>query len=661
MCGIAGLLGGSSAVIESLAARATKMVSAMSHRGPDAHGLFRASQSPLVLAHVRLAIIDLTPAGVQPMVSADGEATIVYNGEVYNFADLRSSLDSDTRIPWRGHSDTEVMLEGIARWGADRAVRLMNGMFAFAVWQERVKTLTLARDRLGVKPLYVARSGDGSIVFASELRTLEADPEFPARLNRTSLPSYFAHGYMPQRRPIFQDVVNLAPGSLVSFAATEHEIDWASFQLTATNLPVGAFDFSGRGWHYRTYWSPVEAWAVGKAAGYGGRYVDALAEGEDLLSDAVRLRMISDVPLGAFLSGGIDSSLVVALMQAQTARPVRTFSVGFGDARLDESAHAEAVARHLKTDHVTLRVGRSEATQVAERIGDVLDEPLADSSFIPTFLISELTRRYVTVAMTGDGGDEVLGGYWRYRAFRLLASAYAMPGSVRVAVDATLQRLEIPLPQSRGWRWVYYRLLRLIRLASQSDFPSAYRYATSAVRPAQDILCQLPPGSAAASPLSAPFPLDLAEQMMLFDTQHCLPDDLLVKVDRAAMAVSLECREPLLDYRFYEFAARLPLDFKLGGGVGKRLLRDILYRHVPRHLVDRPKQGFAVPLRRWLREDLKRCVEETLFDTGAGSELFSTTVLRKAWDEHQSGRWDHGNVLWVAFVLRRWLAAHRWS
>jgi len=637
------------------------MTTALAHRGPDADGLWEGAQGRVVFGHRRLSILDLTPAGRQPMVAADGRSAICFNGEVYNFAALRRDLESAGAIAWRGHSDTEVMVEAIARWGVDRAVRCFNGMFAFAVAGPAAGTVTLARDRLGVKPLYVARSGDGALLFSSEARGLAADPEFPAVLNRAALPAFFATGYLPRGESIYTDTASVAPGALLTLADDAAAVEWSTLFAALRRLAQGPFDERGKGWHYRSYWSAEESWQTGRASPYAGDFEQAVAELEVLLTDAVRMRLESDVPLGALLSGGVDSSLVVALMQRQSGRRVRTFSIGFDDARFDESRHAEAVARHVGTEHTLLRLAGSDALAAAARIGELLDEPLADSSFVPTYLVSELTRRQVTVAMTGDGGDEFFGGYWRYREFRRLAPAYATPRWLRAAVDAIGRRWEIPLPPGRGPRWAWYRATRLLRLATQPDFAAAYRYATTSTHAVGSLLI-----SKAGQPVSGPRVLssdgcELAEWMMLHDVQNYLPDDLLVKMDRASMRVSLETREPLLDYRLHEFSARLPIGFKLESGAGKRVLRHVLYRHVPREIIDRPKQGFAVPLQRWLRDDLRTCAESVLFARDRAADLFQAREVERLWREHRDGRHDHGNLLWSLFVVRQWLATHRWN
>lgn len=662
MCGIAGILGRADANPGGgWQARAEAMAAALAHRGPDAAGAWSSPRAPVAFGHRRLAIIDLSPAGCQPMASADGSRVIAYNGELYGHEELRAAFPPGTAPRWRGHSDTEVMVEAIVQWGLAGAVPRFNGMFAFALWDESDRTVSLVRDRLGVKPLFLGRAGDGALLFASEMRGVAADARFPAELDRAALPSYFAYGYLPRTRCMYRDALAVAPGAILTLVADAAEVDWPALLAVAKSNPDGPFDLRGEGWHYRTYWSAADSWRRGRQTPFAGDLAEAVAEAEPLLADAVRRRMVSDVPLGALLSGGVDSSLVVALMQRQSVQRVRTFSIGFDDEVFDESGHAEAVARHLGTEHTTLRVGRDEALRVAGGIGRLLDEPLADSSFIPTYLVSELTRRHVTVAMTGDGGDEFFGGYWRYRDFRWLRGAYAVPRVLRRAADGLARRVEIQPPPGRGPRWLWYRAIRLLRLAAQDDFAEAYRYATTTTFPGRALLRTWEEREVARFRTPGGPTLDLAELMMHWDAVTVLPDDLLVKVDRASMAVSLECREPLLDYRLHEFSARLPLGFKLERAAGKRLLREVLYRHVPRTLVDRPKQGFSVPLQRWLRGDLRACVEQTLFDGGRSDELFHQAALRRAWQLHQAGRADQRGVIWRVFVLKQWLAHHRWN
>lgn len=658
MCGIVGLIDRHGAMRPDLEWRVRQLADALKHRGPDSDGLWVAAGDPVALGHRRLSIIDLSPAGHQPMGSHSGDHQLAFNGEIYNFATLREDLERNRPREWRGHSDTEVMVEAVAQWGLDAALERMNGMFAFACHDRRAATLSLARDRLGVKPLYVGRGRDGVVLFSSEARALARDEHFDARLNREALPSYFAFGYFPRHACVYESAVSLAPGSAVTFAADATRIDWDGFLCAAQENPDGPFDLRGTGWHYRTFWSAAESWARGLAAPFRGTFAEAVEVGESLLGDAVAIRMVADVPLGALLSGGVDSSLVVALMQQRSGQPIRTFSIGFDVAEFDESHHAEAIARHLGTAHTTLSVRREEAVEVASRVGTLLDEPLADASFVPTYLVSALTRQHVTVAMTGDGGDEFFGGYWRYRSLSRLASVYRAPAFLRSALRAAASRLAVRRPASGQWRRSWFRLARLLQLASQPDFSRAYDDATSLPRAEQLVYGR---GAELRKHRTVPgLDLHLGEEMMRFDVLNVLPDDLLVKMDRASMAVGLECREPLLDFRLHDFAATLPLSYKLERHGGKRLLRSMVAKHIPREIMERPKQGFTPPLAQWMRSGLKACVAEALFD-GSADDIVARGEVERLWAEHQTAKWDHSEALWRVFVLKQWLAAHRWS
>lgn len=635
------------------------MNAALRHRGPDAGDVWIDATSRLGLGHRRLAIIDLSPAGLQPMTSADGRYVMVFNGEVYNFGELRRRLDAEARgIRWRGHSDSEVILEAIAHWGTREAVAQFNGMFALAVWDTRAERLTLVRDRMGVKPLFVGAGEHGELLFASELRALAAAPGFAARLELRALEDYLATGWFAPGARVYQDVVSLLPGSILEVDLKAGRMDWRSFYARVAPMRWGPCHESGPSWRYETYWSAAERMQPGT---FEGSYEEALDACDRLLQDAVARRLVADVPLGAFLSGGVDSSLVVALMQHASARKVRTFSIGFTDARFDESAHARAVAEHLGTDHTEIIVTEADSLNVARQVASLLDEPLGDSSFIPTYLVSAATRKHVTVALTGDGGDELFGGYWRYIEFRKLAAIYDFsPRLLRSFADRLLAPLEPgPIERENVVGWSAYRAIRLLRLANQPDFAAAYRYALSNQLAARRLVrgARSRPVQPLAEKLAG---ADLAAWMLCMDQVDVLPNDLLVKVDRASMAVSLECREPLLDFRLVEFAGRLPMAFKLGPDGGKRILRDVLHRHVPRSLVDRPKQGFAVPLSAWLRTSLKAWARDLLFSSDAcADDLIDQRVVERLWKEHQDGSRDHKSILWNLVVLRGWLDRNR--
>ncbi len=660
MCGIAGIWSGRSAEAESLHPRVIAVTEALRHRGPDDQGIWIDAGAGLGLGHRRLAIIDLSAAGHQPMHSAAGDHVIVFNGEVYNFAEIRVELDAASPgHVWRGHSDTEVILEAIARWGTRDAVRRFNGMFALAVWDRVRRRLTLARDRLGVKPLYVGKAEGGELLFASESHAIAQDRGFGAKINREALAAFLALGYQPSTAPLYADLAEVPAGAVLEITAPE-SLDWGSLRNRLLGWREDRGVERGRGWSLDFYWRAAAAWEAGAGSRYRGSEEEARRETEALLDDAIRLRMISDVPLGSFLSGGIDSSLVTALMRGHTTRAVKTFSIGFPESEFDESRHARAVSRHLGTDHTEFVVTQQDCLEVARRLAELQDEPLGDSSFIPTYLVSQLSRRQVTVAMTGDGGDEVFAGYWRYQMFRRVHGVYRLPAALRAAADAVFRRAEISAVAPGKPSWLWYRLIRLARLCSQRDAAAMYHYTLTAMnwRELLDFEAEVPPVGIPQGMQDR----DFAEQMMWTDAVSYLPDDLLVKVDRASMRVSLECREPLLDYRLYELAARFPLEWKQGPESGKRMLRAILYRHVPRELVDRKKQGFAIPLASWLRSDLREWARERLFTRQPAAEVFfRPEAIRRLWDQHQAGTRDHKTILWHLVVLRQWLATHRWS
>lgn len=643
MCGFTGLLD-PSATQDSLSACATAMAAAIIHRGPDDGGVWLDPSVGLALAHRRLSILDLSPLGHQPMASASGRFVIAYNGEVYNFGDLRTELTAHG-VAFRGHSDTEVLLAAIEAWGIEQTCRRANGMFAFALWDRESRTLTLGRDRFGQKPLYYGTVG-GRFLFGSELKALTAHPGFDGRLDHDSLTLFLRHGYVPAPRSIWRGIAKLTPGCL---------------------LQVGA-DGSFTAPH--PYWSALDAARLGLSTPFDGDAADAADALETLLDDAVGKCMVADVPLGAFLSGGVDSSAVVALMQKRSARPVRTFSIGFADAAYDESKHAAAVARHLGTDHTELTVTEAEALDVIPSLPAMYDEPFADSSQVPTYLLSKLTRAHVTVSLSGDGGDEVFGGYNRYLWGRQLGRLiHTVPGGVRRLGCAALTALPVAgwdglaaaaRPLLPGRLRVAHpgdKLHKLAGVAGAADAETAYLGLTSLWHdPA--LLTGTPEPASAVVGAARSLAGDLVERMMMADTVTYLPDDILVKVDRASMAVSLESRIPLLDHRIYEFAWSLPLGLKLAGGQGKRPLRDVLYRHVPRPLIERPKMGFGVPIGDWLRGQLRDWAENLLSEDRLSRQgLLEPRLIRRAWAEHQSGRRNWQHQLWAVLMLQAWLDA----
>jgi asparagine synthase (glutamine-hydrolysing) len=642
MCGVAGFLDANrSHTRAELKAAAGAMRDSLRHRGPDGDGLWVDERQGVSLAHTRLAVVDLSAAGQQPMLSSNGQLVIAYNGEVYNHHELRAQLVEGGHR-FRGHSDTEVVLEACAAWGIAQVVPRLNGMFAFAIWDITKRTLTLVRDRIGVKPLYWSRQG-ACFSFGSELKALRHSPGWSARVDRNSLTSYIRFGYVPGPCSILENVFKLEPGCLL--------------ELQAAREPV-----------LHRYWSARDA-AIAGAADPLRMDDEAAADAlESLLKDAVGREMLADVPLGAFLSGGIDSSLVVALMQAQSSRPVRTFSIGFDNNDLNEAEQAKAVARHLGTNHTELYVQSQHALDLVPRLAEWYDEPLADPSQIPTYLVAELARQKVTVALSGDGGDELFHGYDRYAYASTLWSRWGwLPTRIRRGIARLMQALvEAP---GRGWELPIELAMRRLNIArpreklhrlpsflAASDSDALNRVAVSRWQnPIEIVIGGREPPDAGSPVASASQLPGIHDRLQLWDLVFFLPDDILIKVDRATMAVSLEARVPLLDHRVVEFAWRLPYHQRYREGRGKWLLRSILYRHVPRALVDRPKMGFDVPLGSWLRGPLRDWASD-LLDPGRLQRegYLCPGPIQASLKEHLSGTRDCANALWTVLCFQSW-------
>jgi asparagine synthase (glutamine-hydrolysing) len=646
MCGLAGFLTrdrGRGA--EELGATLNAMTTTIVNRGPDDDGVFIDSAAGVALGFRRLAIVDLTPEGHQPMQSESGRYVIVFNGEVYNFPDLRAELEA-LGHRFRGHSDTEVMLAAITEWGVEAAVRRFAGMFAFALWDKQEQRLWLGRDRFGKKPMYYGWCGR-TFLFGSELKALRIHPDFDAEVDRSAVALFLRFGYVPSPHSIYRGIAKLPPGSLLSIA------------VGATMLPAP-----------KQYWSAYDAALAGQDNPFRGSDADAVEELDGLLRDSVRMRMISDVPLGAFLSGGIDSSLVVALMCAQSSGPVKTFSIGFSEAEFNEAQYAMRVAKHLGTDHTELYVSPQHALAVVPKLPRMFDEPFADPSQIPTFLVSELARRDVTVALSGDGGDEVFGGYNRYfwaeRLWRLFgwmprslrrAGAAVLNGRSRGAIASVIAAGQSVLPRRLRVRNPGDKLQKvseMLRIDSAEDLYARlvyhWRDAFSLVSGAETRTTALDAHDELARIDS------FVQRMMYLDTVTYLPDDILVKVDRATMAVSLEGRAPLLDSRVYEFAWRLPLHMKIRDGRGKWALRQVLRRYVPDALIERPKMGFGVPLASWLRGPLRDWAE-SLLDAGRLERegFLAPGPIRAKWEQHLRGEQDWQYYLWDVLMFQAWL------
>jgi len=652
MCGLTGILEAQNQATEGLHHVVNAMTSPLAHRGPDANDVWVGDG--IALGHRRLSILDLSPAGGQPMHSACGRYVIAYNGEIYNHLDLRRDLEAAGAAPeWLGHSDTETLLAAIAHWGLDETLRLAAGMFAIALWDRRERRLSLARDRVGEKPLYWGWAGR-AIVFGSELKALRKHPDCPRDVCREALAQYLRFAYVPAPRSIHPGVYKLEPGSILT-------IDGAP-PAAPPNAPLRPGESHGS-LSIRRYWSlnkMIEEGARSRFTSEG----EALSTVDEALRRAVGRQMVADVPLGAFLSGGIDSSLIVALMQTQSLRPVQTFTVGFENPAFNEAPFAAAVARHLGTDHTELTVTENEAREVIPLLPEMYDEPFADSSQLPTHLVCKAARRTVTVALSGDAGDELFGGYNRYfwgpRIWRRLDW---MPHTVRrglgraiaaVPVNAwdrigALTGGKVTRPGDKAHRLA-------ARLRDVRTMDDLYRSLVSEW-PGEQMVPGL--GYAGKTLLDDPLPEVLAEdasaRMMAQDMRTYLPDDILCKVDRAAMAVSLETRVPFLDPDVLAASARLPAQMKISDGQGKWVLRQILYRHVPRDLIERPKNGFGIPVGEWLRGPLRDWAEDLLSEENLRCDgLIDPAPVRQAWAEHLSGRRDWTHRLWIILMLMAW-------
>ena len=672
MCGFVGYLSSAGSVFSPETLYVNDMVKAIFHRGPDDLGSWFDAGSGIALAHRRLSVVDLTAAGHQPMHSAGGRYVVAFNGEIYNHLDLRAQL---TNIAWRGHSDTETLLAGFEVWGVEKTLQKTVGMFAIALWDKTTSRLHLARDRFGEKPLYYGWVGEGrqaAFVFGSELKALRAYPRFSNAVSREALALYMRFTYVPAPHSIYRNIFKLEPGCLLTL---ENSFPIAPQEPLRPPAQHGCLRLQR--------W-----WALSDVVVQGARTLitDETAAVELLehrLQEAVRLQTLADVPLGAFLSGGVDSSAIVALMQQQSTQPINTFTVGFEEAGFDESPYARAVAQHLGTEHHEMFVTAAEAQAVIPDLPNIYDEPFADSSQIPTHLVCKAARQQVTVALTGDAGDELFGGYNRYfwgpRVWSRLAwlpyPARQLLGAVICSMpvsgwDVLGGAANVMLPRARGISRAGDKAHKLAhRLLGVRNLDDLYR---SLVSEWQDPAAVVLGGSNVGGPRFILEPANQLEdalpsqgvdsnqlRMMFWDSKTYLPDDILCKVDRAAMSTSLETRVPFLDHRVAELAWRLPLNMKIRGNDGKWVLRQVLYKYVPRHLIDRPKAGFGIPVGQWLRGPLRPWAEALLDEKRLTAEgYFYPKPVRDKWAEHLSGRRDNGGGLWAVLMFQAWLEGH---
>ncbi|MCX6082545.1 MAG: asparagine synthase (glutamine-hydrolyzing) [Chloroflexi bacterium] len=644
MCGITGFIDTSKSTSSNrLIATITRMSDQIRHRGPDDFGTWIDDKEGIALGFRRLAILDLSQSGHQPMVSANGRYVIVFNGEIYNFASLREDLLTQGH-KFRGTSDTEIILASVLQWGLLTAVKKFNGMFAFALWDEDQHTLSLVRDRIGIKPMYYGRSGK-TIFFGSELKSIKAHPDFKADINRDALALFLRYSYIPAPYTIYNGISKLPPASILSFQLDENYKDGI---LTP-------------------YWSHGNAVQYGLNNQFGGEDREAVETLESLLTRSIGERMIADVPLGAFLSGGIDSSAIVLLMQKQSSYPVKTFTIGFNETGFDEAKYAKAVANQLGTDHTELYVNPEDALAIIPRIPTLYDEPFADPSQIPTFLVSELARQSVTVSLSGDGGDELFGGYNRYFwVDRIWKRTSVMPPLFRKAIANGLSFLRpqdlarifkltaqnIPNPIDKA-----HKLTEILRASSReaiyTNLVSQWKHPETTVIGGHE------PPNLITSPSNWGKTSSFTELMMAIDQVTYLPDDVLAKVDRASMGTSLEVRAPFLDdHETVEFSWRLPLHMKIRNGQGKWILRQILYKHIPREMIDRPKMGFGVPIDSWLRGPLRDWAEALLDENRLQKEgYFHPKEIRQKWAEHLAGTRNWQYELWNVLMFQAWLEA----
>jgi len=650
MCGIIGFLGGDFTNYQLSNVILEEMSDQLVNRGPDSAGIWLDSSSKIALGHRRLAVVDLSPAGYQPMTSGSNRYVMTYNGEIYNSNEIRNELiKSRVTVNWRGHSDTETLLAGFDAWGIRETISRVTGMFAIAVWDKELEQLTLIRDRLGEKPLYYGWQGSGSnkvFLFGSELKALKKHPQFINDIDRGSLALYMRYCYVPAPHSIYKGIMKVEPGSIVTVTLQDSEHTTEK------------------------YWNALDVVRTGTESPFEGTVAEATNDLEIALRKTISQQMMADVPLGAFLSGGIDSSAVVALMQAQSSRPIKTFTIGFSEAGYNEAIFAKLVAEHLGTEHTELYVSSQDALNVIPKLPNLYCEPFADSSQIPTFLVSSLARHHVTVSLSGDGGDELFCGYNRYLfADKLWRGLSMTPASFRKLVGTSIKNL----PAAR-WNQVFKLLNRITPrkfngiswgdklqkgagVMASNDLMSLYQQLVSNWQdPSAVVIGQGEHDQIFSTDVQLLSEVGDIQKMMAIDTISYLPDDILVKVDRAAMGVSLETRVPFLDHHIFEFASKIPLAMKLKHGVGKSILRDVLFRYVPKELIERPKMGFGIPMSDWLKGPLKEWAEELLDETRLRSQgFFYPEVVRQMWSDHLMGVHNWQSQLWAVLMFQAWL------
>ncbi|MBD3265454.1 asparagine synthase (glutamine-hydrolyzing) [bacterium] len=660
MCGITGFcLSSCEQTEEVLCQSIQSMADTLAHRGPDDEGIWVDPKWGIALGHRRLSILDLSPEGHQPMRSPTGRYVCVYNGEIYNYQTLGKEL-AQMGYSFRGHSDTEIILAALEAWGVKPAIQRMNGMFAIALFDRQEKVLHLIRDRVGIKPLYYGWNGS-AFLFGSELKSLRAYPDWRGELDRDALGLYFQYNYIPCPHSIYQTIYKLPPGCLLSLPLHG-------------DLQAGRFspfpNDASRPLHPKAYWSALDYYRDGVSHPFEGTETEALTALETLLQDSVSSRMISDRPIGAFLSGGIDSSLIAALMQRASPRPVRTFTIGFREGKFNEAEYAKQIAQHLGTEHTEMYVTAKETLDVIPQLPQLYDEPFADSSQIPTHLLSKLTRQHVTVSLSGDGGDEIFAGYNRYYYIPAIWKWFhRIPYLIRQSLAKGIMNPSKGLSEQvvrllgKGFPSLTTRnptdsLNRVSHVLSARSIEEAHEYINSQYLALPSLLAdyhRTPTWGDFVNPMES-LSHDPVKLMLYRDLIQCLPDDMLTKVDRASMGVNLEVRVPLLDHRIIELAARLPVEWMQQKQEGKRPLRTLLHRYIPAHLSERPKQGFQIPVGHWIRHTLRDWSEELLENSRMIEEgMLSDTTVKKTWSEHKSGKRDWSNHLWAVLMLEAWL------